>query len=461
MKTVKFLLLVLLSASCAKDIPFDAADQEQNVGNDLLKNSGKEITIAVVTDIHYLDPSLMQNNAAAGAAFQAYLAQDPKLIEYSDPIFRNILSKLSRERPDILLVPGDLTKDGEKVSHERVAYLLQQFAGHRTKVYVVPGNHDINNPHSAGYDGDETYPTPTVTPSEFVSIYSQFGYKNAKYRDSQSLSYICQISNKLWILGIDACKYGENAGSPEISGAINPGTMEWIQQHMAEANSKGIRVLALMHHNIVEHYTGQSILDPGFVVDNWQQTAETLRDAGIKVLFTGHYHANDVVKYEGGKDILYDIETGSPVNTPSPYRLVNLEENSIRIKTEYVTDIDVIMPGGLDFVTYSNLFFQQHFDVYFTYFLMYQYSMPSDAAAFVASLFRKAIMAHYAGDETISAEEYALVQYVSQNISAELGNMLMLLWTDLQPGDNELRFKISNWDFDEEYRTAGNLAEVE
>jgi 3',5'-cyclic AMP phosphodiesterase CpdA len=454
-------LLVFFAASCAKDLPFDTPEQVSDDENSLLLKSGKEIKIAIVTDIHYLDPSLMQNNAAAGAAFQAYLAQDPKLIEFSDPLFRTILSQLSRERPDILLIPGDLTKDGEKVSHETVAYLLQKFAGHRTKVFVVPGNHDINNPHSAGFNGDEMFPAPTVTPSEFVSIYDHFGYRNALYRDPASLSYICQPVKDLWILGIDACKYSENSGSPEVSGAIKPETMAWIQLRMAEAKTKNIKVIALMHHNLMEHYTGQSQLDPGYVVDDWQASMTALMEAGLQVIFTGHYHANDITKYKSGIKVIYDVQTGSPVNTPSPYRLVNLEDNSIRVKSKFVTDIDVMFPGGLDFVSYSNLFFQQHFDQYFYYFLMMQYSLPPDAAAFVAPLFRKAVMAHYAGDETISVEESLLIQYVNDNISPDLAMALMSFWTDLHPADNELRLKINKWGCENDHQPEYNMAEVE
>ncbi len=464
MKFLRFFtlsFLVFLASSCAKDLPFDSPEQVSDDENSLLMKSGKEIKIAVVTDIHYLDPSLMQNNAASGTAFQAYLAQDPKLIEFSDPLFRTILSQLSRERPDVLLIPGDLTKDGEKVSHQTVSSLLQQFAGHRTKVFIVPGNHDINNPYSAGYNGDDTYPVPTVTPQEFSLIYEQFGFKNALYRDHNSLSYICQPTKSLWVLGIDACKYNENFENPEVSGVIKPETMDWIEERMAEAKTKNIKVIAMMHHNLMEHYTGQSQLDPGFVVDNWQATMEALMDAGIKVIFTGHYHANDITKYMNGTNVIYDIQTGSPVNTPSPYRLINLEDNSIRTRTKYVTDIDVLFPGGMDFVTYSNVFFQQHFDAYFAYFLVMKYSLPDDAAAFVAPLFRKAVMAHYAGDETISVEESLLIQYVNDNISPDLAMALMSLWTDLHPADNELRLKINEWGCETDHQPAYNMSEVE
>lgn len=35
----------------------------------------------------------------------------------------------------------------------------------RIQVYVVPGNHDINNPDAKTFDGDTTTPTATITHS--------------------------------------------------------------------------------------------------------------------------------------------------------------------------------------------------------------------------------------------------------------------------------------------------------
>lgn len=445
MKTSKFialLLMIFIAASCQKDLPFESHDLTSDDQNSELKISGQHLKIAVVSDIHYMDNSLLQNNAAQGIAFQTYLAQDPKLIEFSDPIFRKILSDLYTEKPDLVLIPGDLTKDGEKVSHETLAGLLHAFATNHIKVFVVPGNHDINNPDAEGYNVDNSFSVPTVSPAEFTSVYSDFGYGDAIYKDNHSLSYICQPAKKLWILGIDACKYDDNAVSPEVSGAIKPQTLQWIKQHLAEAARQHINVIAMMHHGLVEHYNGQQQLDPGFVIDNWEETSDALIDAGLKVIFTGHYHANDITKREKGRNVLFDIETGSPVNSPSPFRRITLDGNSLDIETRHVTQIDANFPEGMDFVSYSTLFFQQHFDVYFKYFLMQAYMMDEETAAFIAPRFRNAIIAHYAGDEMISSEESAEVKFINDYISPELAGALMTLWTDLAPRDNNLRLNI-------------------
>jgi hypothetical protein len=58
-----------------------------------------------------------------------------------------------------------------------------------------------------------------------------------------------------------------------------------------------VTVFAMMHHNLIEHYARQTQLDPGYVVDDWENVADTLMQAGLKVIYTGHYHANDISSY--------------------------------------------------------------------------------------------------------------------------------------------------------------------
>lgn len=210
-----------------------------------------------------------------------------------------------------------MTKDGEQVSHETLATILKQLTNKGIKVFVIPGNHDIRNPYAFSFSG--LAPVNSILPEEFASIYGNFGF-NGSIRDANSLSYINKISDKLWILGIDACKYLDNTTEPIIGGAIKPLTMNWIKEKMGEARNKNVMVLAMMHHGIMEHYQGQNLLDPGYVVDDWQNSATALMNAGIKVMFTGHYHANDITEFTANGKTLLDIETGSLVSWPSPYR---------------------------------------------------------------------------------------------------------------------------------------------
>src|SRR4051812_21363498 len=107
MKSKIFLLVVLLSQllfSCHKEFNKQRILRlnEDGARND---RGNPHLKMAIVSDIHYMHPSLLINNGAEGTAFQNYLNQDPKLLQFSDPIWRQVMSEIKAEKPDILLVP--------------------------------------------------------------------------------------------------------------------------------------------------------------------------------------------------------------------------------------------------------------------------------------------------------------------------------------------------------------------
>lgn len=443
MKKHLYLLITILSlilTSCIKENPYTGIYpiDKGSHGDDY----GERVKIAVVSDIHFMAASLLKNNAASGEAFQNYLAADPKLLEYSEPIFKQCISQILDEKPDILLIPGDLTKDGEKVSHQEMVKLLRQFDKAHIKVFVVPGNHDINNPEAAQYDGNSASPAPTINASDFASFYSGYGYTNAISRDPYSLSYVSQPSPGLWVMGLDACEYENNQNIAIVGGRIKPETKQWALGWIAEAKKRHILLFGMMHHGILEHYMGQNQLDPGYVIDDYENVAHEFTQAGLIIMFTGHYHANDITARADGDKKLYDIETGSMVTPPSPYRIITLKKEGMNISTKYITSIPVSLPGGLDFPTYSNVFLSNHLDGYIGYAISNPpYSLPSELVEMGTPLLRNGFMAHYAGDEKINPKEQSLVNDFGQFVPP-LGDAINSLWTDLAPADNNLQLKL-------------------
>ncbi|MEO5892531.1 MAG: metallophosphoesterase [Ferruginibacter sp.] len=445
MKQKLILLLILatqLMISCKKELTSDdtalpgIADK-----TGLSQRCSSGIKIAVVSDIHYMDPSLLINNGAAGTAFQNYLDQDPKLVQYSDPIFRRVLAQIKAERPDILLVPGDITKDGEKVGHQAMAGFFNTLRHDGIKVYVIPGNHDINNAKAKKYDGNNDYPVAMTSKADFENIYGNFGYKDAISRDQHSLSYVVQPTRDLRIIAIDASKYEEYGPSGDVAaGRIKPATLTWILAQLAQARQKNITVFAMMHHNLIEHYAGQSQLDPGYVIDDYQNVGNALMDAGLKVIFTGHYHANDITSYVHNGNTLFDIETGSLVTAPCPYRVITTKNNTLDISTKTVQSIAATLPGGLDFPAYSNLFLSQHLDGYFNYYLQNALGAPAPLATIATPLFRNGIMAHFAGDEKMPSSQRKQIDNLA-TMSQQLADIVTTLWTDLGGKDNRTVIK--------------------
>jgi 3',5'-cyclic AMP phosphodiesterase CpdA len=431
-------ILVLFLCSCLKENP-NNRDFHGTKGD---PGFGKALNIAIVSDIHYMDATLLKNNAAAGKAFQAYLDQDPKLIEYSDAIFRQCMDQVIAAKPDILLIPGDLTKDGERVSHHSVIQLLREFQKAHIKVFVVPGNHDVNNPESAQYDGDNASPAPSISAIDFAAQYADFGYGNAIARDPHSLSYVNEIYPGLWLLGLDACRYEDNQNIAIVGGRLKPETKNWALQWIKEAKRRHVAIFGMMHHGILEHYYGQNQLDPGYVIDDYESIAHDFTMAGLSIMFTGHYHANDITSRQDGDKILYDIETGSMVTAPSPFRLISIRGSSMDISTQHVRHISAALPGGLDFPTYSKIFLSNHLDGYIGFALANPpYSLPDELVTVGAPLLRNGFMAHFAGDEKLDPAEQARIDAFGQLVPP-LGDGLYALWTDLAPADNQLHLMI-------------------
>lgn len=428
----------LLALSCKKAIDNQEQQNTFSEHSPGKKTRPASLKIAIVSDVHYMDPSLLNNEAATGKAFLDYLDQDPKLLPYSAAVFQNVIGELKEERPDILLVPGDLTKDGELVSHKAVAASLAKMEELGTKVFVIPGNHDINNAKAARYDRDVATPLPRTTAKDFSKIYKGFGYRDGSEQDPASLSYLAKPYKDLWILAIDASKYEEYGPSGDVAdGRIKEATMNWVLKKMEEAKKQHATVYAMMHHNLIEHYTNQTQLDPGYVIDDWPTKVKALMDAGLRIIFTGHYHANDITSYTYNGATLYDIETGSLVTAPMPYRLLQLQGNTLQIRSKTVQTISQSLPDGLSFPAYSSLFLSQHLDQYFTGLLQNRFGAPADLALIASPIYRSAIMAHFAGDESISGDQQAQITALG-NHSADLAGIASILWTDLGVADNNV-----------------------
>ncbi len=446
MKKLKFhylLLLILICASCAEDQWLDPPPKGPGNNNSPNNLICPQIKIAVVSDIHYLDPALMPDDYVTNEDFQKMMTGDRKLIEMSDPIFRKAIEEIIDERPDILMIPGDLSFNGEYSSHLIVSGFLEEIEAQGIKVYVVPGNNDIWSSEAYDYKTIPASKTTNISLTEFADIYQEFGFNEAIYRDDNSLSYICQPQENLWILGIDNFTYNDKGdGTYTCKAAFNAGTMTWIQEKMAEANSKNITVLAILHSGILEHYTGQKGLEGGYV-SGFPAKAADLLGAGIQLVFNGHHHGNDITELSAGGKTLVNIETGSLVTPLSPYRIMTLDDNFIKVETRRITSIDSELPSGLDFLTYSNMTINSRLDKLFFNVAQNWFGQSPEEAQIIAPFLSRAWLAHFAGDEKISPEELEGIEELAEFTNPALIGAINSIWTDLPPySDNKIHIKL-------------------
>lgn len=298
--------------------------------------SSDSLKIAVITDIHFLSKSLVKN----GDALALYENSTGRNVKELHEVFDKVLVDLQNENIDLLLLTGDISNHGELQSHLDLIDKLQPIVNSGATVYVIPGNHDINVPDAKAYLGSNLKSTETISKEDFAELYGAFGYSNALSRDKSSLSYLSEINEKTWLLAFDSNRYGENITTSITGGRIKEETMEWALNLLEEAKGKNIRVLGMMHHGLVEHMPYQNSFFSEYLIDDWQNRADMLADAGLKVIFTGHFHSNDVaLRTTTNGNKIYDVETASLAQYPFAYRVMKLNESELSIDTRFITSI--------------------------------------------------------------------------------------------------------------------------
>lgn len=432
----KILILYLLTlSSCSEN---NSVVEPVNTGTIAAK-------IAVFSDPHYFDPSLGTNTND----FLSNIGYSRKMFAESKTILESTINEINKEDVNIVLITGDLTKDGELVSHQNFAEHLKELETSGAKVYVVPGNHDINNPNAMSYTDSGPTPAENISPVQFSEIYADYGYKEALYRDPNSLSYVAQPSDEIWVIGMDACRYDNNLanGYPETGGRFKPETYEWIKSKIKEGISKNKTLLGIMHHGLTEHFTKESDFFKPYVVEDFIKIRYEFASLGLKVMFTGHFHAQDIVKFQSGSDFIYDIETGSSVTWPVPYRIIELTSNNyLKITSDFINEINYDT-GGLSFQEYAKNFLTFGMPELIKTFLMNDYSLSETNADLVAPVMTDAIIAHYAGDENPSQETQNKIQQLIGNNDPTIQKIaagLSLIWLDLPPQDNNLMIDLNN-----------------
>jgi 3',5'-cyclic AMP phosphodiesterase CpdA len=395
-----------------------------------------DVRFAVISDTHMYDHSL----GVTGSAFEAVMNSDRKQLRESGELMDYAINEILRSDAQFVLISGDLTKDGELINHEVLTKKLSRLTGAGKKVYVVPGNHDINILHSArSYSGASSTLVDTVTQEEFTRLYADFGYGEALYRDAGTLSYVAEPADGLWLLGIDACRYMENRpGVYEMTGGkVSQSTSDWIVQVLQEAQRQNKAVIALMHHGAAEHWKGQGRLHPEYLIDDYTHFGRMLASYGVRLVFTGHYHAQDITLARFKEGYIYDIQTGSLVTAPCPIRYVTLRDNVLTLQSEFI--IDKIRPGT-DYAETAAAFVKETvkreaFDT------LKRYRVSDADAEIIADAVGDAFSAHYAGDE----DETQRPRLATRELSL-WGRVVLFaqqyvldgLWRDLYPADNHV-----------------------
>ena len=368
--TLKKLFCVILAVAVfAVSIPFTA-----------LAATTDDVNFIILSDLHYFAEDSQGQTAEDKAEFNEMMlmnnATSGLAPEILDAALANVTAMALQGKIDFLLVPGDLTKNAEKAAHKELVEKFKAFElATGIPVYVINGNHDINNNRAAIYDGEnllnvkknpEMRSQLDTTPEEFEALYKDFGYSSeggyySRYKEiagnsEGSLSYAIDLPNDYRLIAIDSQLYSADntdAGlnEQETAGKMSDALLEWALDECEQAKKDGKTIIGFTHTNTVPHFDTEVDLFENFVFRDWEKAADALADAGMHYTVSGHVHMQDVATYvsDNGEEIT-DITGASILNYPNMFRSVTMSSASNGdINCTYEThDIDEYVPVVID-----------------------------------------------------------------------------------------------------------------
>lgn len=246
-------------------------------------------TIMMASDLHYMSSSTHDG----GAAFWKMVdADDGKLNQYSEEMIDALVEEAIAKQPSALVLSGDITLNGERENHEKLAEKLRRVQDAGVPVAVIPGNHDINNKNAATYFGDKREKAEYLhSAEEFLEIYHEFGYDQSPNRDPDSLSYVFPVDAGHWLLMIDSCQYEDYN---HVNGRLKQETLAWLEVHLKVAKAHGIQVVPVAHHNLLSE---SRLYKTECTLENYDKVIALLERYEVPLYVSGHLHAQRIKKH--------------------------------------------------------------------------------------------------------------------------------------------------------------------
>ena len=368
--------------------------------NQFTPTSGETVVVGQITDTHYYPFSYCSNNAK----FRDVMIAGTKLLSESSFIIQQGLNDIAalpvEKLPDILVVTGDITLNGELQGHVEIANLFRQLQNKvREKkptfqIFVAPGNHDMYNPKAYRYDNAGAEESaPNITRKLFTKIYSSLGYPDMSdaeilefYADldlvyehlpysgtfvnstnhesvtftylhdaiaeggediddyeNGEISYIAEIANSKFVITMMDEELSNAERLHHVGGAFFDNNLSFLEQNKEKWENKTL--LGIAHHNILPHFPLEETLLKDFTISEWQEVADTLADLGMRYVFTGHMHSNDItrrVSFNGNPII--DCENASFTGYRGGTRYIKIERGTLNgtYAENYSSYVDMI-----------------------------------------------------------------------------------------------------------------------
>lgn len=288
----------------------------------------KPFNFYLVTDTHYFEPSL----GASGKAFDEYMKKEQYFMAESSDIIKAVFADIAADKEtEYVIIPGDVSKNGEIESHKSFVKELYKLKDTGKKIFVLTAGHDYNE-KSTAYINDERIEVEGTPFKELPVIYKDFGYSEALEIDEKTLSYTAQMTEEIRLLAINC----DGEGNPK--GEVDERLSAWIKVQLDDAKKAGCEVIAICHYPVIPPVPVFDLVGDA-KLKNWRKTATLLADNGVALILTGHMHIQSINKFTTEKgNVLIDICTSCLTGSPAKYRKISYTPDSVDVESIDVPD---------------------------------------------------------------------------------------------------------------------------
>ncbi len=322
----------------------------------------KPFKFFLITDTHYFSERL----PAFGDAYNEFMEGEQKCFAETAAINRAAAEYLSKSTDaDTILIAGDLSFNGEKQSHLDFTELLKGLKAAGKKIYVITAGHDCNE-HPFAFDDTGRLSPEGTKREELFDLYYEFGFSQALSVHKESLSYVAEISEDVWLFALN------NDGDDEYRHTYTASQRQWIDEMLKKGRDEGKMMFVMNHYPLLPACPVFGLIGDA-VMPGADEMTTVFADGGAHLGFTGHMHNQSIkckTTEKGNK--FWDVCTGSLIGCPAFMRLVEIKDKTtVDIKSIPVPDFRWDK-GGLSHENYL----QRQFDMMINNYLDYMANDP-------------------------------------------------------------------------------------
>lgn len=320
-------------------------------------SNAKNKKIYLLSDTHLIARDLQDN----GTAFQRMRDTSAgKDLDYQGLALIAFVRKVLKEKPTAVIITGDLTFNGEKLSAEKLAWIFAPLKEAGIAFFVIPGNHDIYDGWARKFHREKSYYAEQISPEQWKNIFAT-SYQNAT--SIEGLSYSIDFNKNYRFIFADSNIYGdqESRTHPITNGRLSKEQLNWIEKEFQTATSAKQHILFFMHHNLYDH---NDIIKGGFTLDNAVELRELCQKYKVATVFSGHIHAQNIIRGNSECSTPEVASSGFSMSDQG-YGIIDLQADSLVYQRHsfdmlpYLTDREKALLPKQDFHEYLHDIFYQ------------------------------------------------------------------------------------------------------